>query len=298
MRVAVTGSGGLIGGALVAALRADGHEATPVVRHPPAPGEIRWDPAGGTIDGEGLGACDAVVHLAGAGIGDHRWTRPHKRRIFDSRVDGTHLIARTIASMQPRPSVLLSASAGGWYGDRGDEVLTETSGPGTGFLADICRAWEEAARPAAAAGVRVVNLRSGIVLARRGGVVPVMARPFRFFVGGPVGTGRPWISWIHLEDEIAAIMHLLSRDLRGPVNLAAPNPVRNAEFARALGRALHRPSWFRAPAPLVELVAGRERVREALLSSVRMAPQVLETSGFGFRHPEIGAAFASIFGSD
>ncbi len=296
MRVAVTGSSGLIGGALVRGLRSAGHEVRPIVRREPAPGEIRWDLGAGTIDAAGLGGCDAVVNLAGVGIGDHRWTKVHKARILDSRVKGTRLLAETIASLDPGPSVLLNASASGWYGDRGDQVLTEASSGGTGFLAEVCRSWESATQPAVDAGVRVAYLRSGIVLARHGGVIPIMARPFRLFAGGPVGSGRQWVSWVHIDDEVAAIAYLLTHEVRGPVNLASPNPVTNADFARALGRALHRPSLFRAPAALVELVAGHERVRELLLSGQRLLPAALQESGFKFRFPEIEPALRSIFG--
>ncbi len=295
MRVAVTGSGGLIGGALVRELRSAGHDAVPVVRREPAAGEIRWDLGAASIDVDGLRGCDAVVNLAGAGIGDHRWTATNKARIRDSRMSGTGLLAETIASLDAGPSVLLNASASGWYGDRGDEVLTESSDGGSGFLAGVCRDWEEAAQPAADAGIRVVFLRSGIVLARDGGVIPIMARPFHLFAGGPVGSGRQWVSWIDLRDHIGAIVHLLEREAAGPVNLVSPNPVSNADFARALGKALHRPSWLRTPAAMVEFVAGRERVRELLLASQRLVPEVLQESGFAFRFPEIEPALRSIF---
>lgn len=286
-RVAVTGASGLIGGALCAALRAEACEVRRLVRGAPASaGEVEWDPAAGRIDPDGLEGLDAVVHLAGENIAGGRWTPERRERILRSRVDGTALLARTLAALRRPPRVLLSGSAVGYYGDRGDEPLDETAPPGAGFLAEVCRAWEGAAEPARAAGIRVVHLRTGVVLSRRGGALPRMAAPFRRFVGGPIGGGRQWVSWIALDDEVGAIRHLMqAEDVAGPVNLVAPRPVPNAELARALGRALHRPAVVPTPAAALRLLFGE--MAAVLLDSTRAVPRALERSGYVFRHPEL-----------
>jgi uncharacterized protein (TIGR01777 family) len=296
MRVAVSGSHGLIGSALVGALRAEGHEVTRLVRGAATgPDEVRWDPVAGEIDQAGLEGHDAVVHLAGAGIGDRRWTAAYKREIRDSRVRGTALLAGALARLERPPSVLVSGSAIGIYGDRGDEELDESSPPGTGFLAEVCRAWEEATTPAADAGIRVALARTGVVLAREGGALRRMALPFRFFVGGPLGSGRQWFSWISLADEVAAIRHVIETpSLTGPVNLVAPGCVRQREFARALGRAMRRPSWMAVPAVALRLAVGRELAAE-LLASQRVRPAALLASGYRFHHPTPDAALAAAF---
>src|SRR5918994_6234130 len=239
MEVAITGASGLIGSALARSLRDEGHTVRPLVRpssgrtSPGAgdPAAIRWDPAAGTIDVERLDGIDAVVHLAGAGIGDKRWSPSRKREIRESRTRGTELLARTLTGLARPPAVLVSGSAVGYYGDRGDEVLTETSGPGDDFLADLVQAWEAAAQPAVDAGIRTVFTRSGVVLSGDGGMLPKLVRLFRFFVGGRLGSGRQWLSWVSIDDEVGAIRFLIDRsDVAGPANLTAPQPVTNAQF--------------------------------------------------------------------
>lgn len=296
MNVAVTGSSGLIGAALVAALEAAGDRIVRLVRSGPArPGTIRWDPAAGAIDAAGLEGVDAVVHLAGESIGASRWTAAKKARILNSRVDGTSLLAATISDLRSPPRVLVSGSAVGFYGDRGDELLTEGSGPGTGFLAGVVRRWEDAARPAADAGVRVVTLRSGIVLSPRGGVLGTLLVPFRLGLGGRLGSGRQWTSWITLDDEVAAIVHALRHEsLSGPVNAVAPNPVTNAELTATLGRVLRRPTVATVPPVALRAALGADAARE-LLGSQRVAPDALARSGFRFGDPELEAALRRLF---
>ncbi len=298
MRVAVTGASGLIGSRLVRALQADGHEVTRLVRRPPtAPDEVRWDPASGTVDRVGLEGHDAVVHLAGAGLGDHRWTNAYKAKVLDSRVAGTSLLAETLASLDRPPAVLASGSAVGYYGDRGDEELTERSAPGTGFLAEVVQAWEAAAAPASRAGIRVALLRSGIVQAPEGGALGRLLLPFRLGVGGRMGSGRQWLSWVAIDDEVGAIRHVLTdRSLEGPVNLTAPNPVTNAEYTRTLGRVLHRPTLLPTPTPALQLMLGRELVSEMLLGGQRVLPRVLQASGYTFAYRTLADALAALLG--
>ncbi len=259
MRVAVTGSHGLIGTALLARLRAAGHEPVPVVRSAPAPGEIGWDPHAGRLDPHALEGVDAVVNLAGAGIGDKRWSDEYKREVVESRTRATTLVAETMAAVEHGPRVLLSGSAIGFYGDRGDEELDERSPAGTGFLTDVVIAWEAGTAAAERAGLRVVHLRTGIVLAPSGGAFAKVLPLFRLGLGGRYGSGRQWMSWIHLDDHVGALMHLLTGELSGPVNLTAPNPVRNAELARAIGAVLHRPTILPVPAFGPRLVLGTAR---------------------------------------
>jgi uncharacterized protein len=293
--VAVTGSGGLLGRALVRRLQEDGHRVRRVVRSGgEGPDEVRWDPIAGTIDSSALAGVDAVVNLAGEGIGDHRWTEAQKRRIRDSRVTGTTVLAEAMAALEPRPSVLLNASAVGYYGDRGGEVLTEASGPGTGFLAEVVQAWEGATRPAAAAGIRTACFRTGIVLAAEGGALAKQLPLFRFGLGGRMGPGTQWLSWIALEDEVGAIVHLLTADVEGPVNLAAPEPVTNATFTEVLGRVLRRPTFLAVPAFGPRLLLGRELADELLFSSARMVPEKLRASGYEFALPELESALRSV----
>jgi uncharacterized protein len=298
MRIAITGSSGLIGTALGRSLRADGHEVAPVVRSASDdPRAVRWDPAAGTIDAAALEGVDAVVHLAGAGIGDRRWSEARKREIKDSRTNGTDLVARTLAGLSSPPKVLVSASAIGFYGDRGDEVVTELSAPGDDFLAEVVSAWEGATAPAAEAGIRVVHARSGIVLSGDGGVLPRMALPFRFFVGGRLGSGRQWVSWMSIEDEVGALRFLIERDdLASPVNLVAPEPVTNAELARAIGDVLHRPSLVPVPAFGPRLVLGREMADELLFVSQRVRPGVLIDAGYPFVHTDVTAGLRAALG--
>jgi uncharacterized protein (TIGR01777 family) len=293
--VAVTGSGGLIGRALVRRLQEGGHRVRRVVRSGgEGPDAVRWDPMVGTIDASALAGVDAVVNLGGEGIGDHRWTEAQKRRIRDSRVTGTTVLAEAMAALEPRPSVLLNASAVGYYGDRRDEVLTEASGPGTGFLSEVVQAWEGATRPAAAAGIRTACFRTGIVLAADGGALAKQLPLFRFGLGGRLGSGTQWLPWIALEDEVGAIVHLLTADVEGPVNLAAPDPVTNATFTEVLGRVLGRPSFLAVPAFGPRLLLGRELADELLFSSARMVPEKLRASGYQFALPELEGALRSV----
>lgn len=295
MRIVVTGASGLVGRALAPVLEDSGHELVRLVRREPKAGERRWDPTGGVLDPHTLEAADAVVHLAGAGIGDHRWSPARKAEIVRSRVDATALLARTIAALETPPTVMASASAVGWYGDRGDEELTEESGPGQGFLSGLCRSWEAATAPAADAGVRVVHLRSGVVLARHGGALAKQVGLFKLGLGGRLGHGRQWLSWIALDDEVAAIVHALSDGgLAGPVNLVAPGPVTNAAFTAALGRAVHRPAIARVPRTALRIAFGTEMADELLLSGQRALPRCLADRGFDFRHPDLDGALVSL----
>jgi uncharacterized protein (TIGR01777 family) len=297
MRVLVTGSHGLIGGELVARLRSEGHEVTPLVRGLAGPGEAAWDPKEGTADTPALEGHDAAVHLAGAGIGDRRWTKAHKAEIVNSRVHGTTLLARTLASLERPPSVLVSGSGIHYYGLRGDEVLTEESGPGTGFLADVVRQWEAATAPAENAGIRVVRIRTGVVQSGKGGALKRLLLPFKLGVGGRWGSGRQWLSWISLDDEVGAIVHALSDDgLRGPVNLTAPEPVTVAEYTKAVGRALLRPAVLPTPTLALDLILGREMVREMMLGGQRVLPAKLEARGYQFRHRRLDDALAATLG--
>jgi uncharacterized protein (TIGR01777 family) len=299
VRVVVSGSHGFIGSALVAALTAAGHDVTPLVRSEPGPGQVRWDPAADMIDTAALTAArpEAAVHLAGVGIGDRRWTERHKAAVLSSRVEGTGLLARTLAALDPPPAVLVSQSAVGYYGDRGDEELTEADGPGTGFLAEVVQAWEAAAEPARQAGIRVVHTRTGVVLSPAGGALRRQVLPFKLGLGGRMGSGRQWLSWISLDDEVAAILHVLATPaLTGPVNCTAPDPVTNAEFTRALGRALRRPTLVPTPTLALRALLGRGLVEEMILAGQRVKPAALVATGFTFRHPEIGTALRAMLG--
>ena len=296
MQVAITGSSGLIGSALRRSLEASGHEVLPIVRGgtSSAPA-IRWDPGAGTIDGARLEGVDAVVHLAGESIGGARWTEAKKARIRDSRVHGTRLIATTLATLSQPPRVLVSGSAVGFYGDRGDEVLTEASPGGTGFLADVVARWEAAAEPAERAGIRVPRIRTGIVLSRHGGALQKMLLPFKLGLGGRVGRGRQFWSWISIEDEIAAIRHVIENDqLDGPVNLTAPNPVTQGDFAATLARALGRPAFLPTPTLGLRALFGSELVAETLTGGQRVLPARLEASGFRFMHPTLDEALRAV----
>lgn len=295
MRVAVTGSTGMIGRALGDALRAGGHAMVPLVRREAGPGEVSWDPARGTVDTAGLAGVDAVVHLAGAGIGDRRWTTARRAEIVRSRVDSTALLARTLAAAKPRPSVLVCASAVGVYGDRGDEVLTEESPLGHGFLAELCRDWEAAAGPAADAGVRVINLRSGIVLSAAGGALARQLPLFRAGLGGRLGSGRQWTSWVSIDDEVRAICFALEHPaLVGPVNVTSPAPVTNRDFTAALGRALRRPAVVAVPAAALSVALGRQLAHEMVLASQRAVPTALQRASFEFAHPQLDDALSAV----
>lgn len=299
MDVAITGASGLIGTELTRSLRGDGHRVRPLVRRPSDdPAAVRWDPAAGTLDAGDLAGVDVVVHLAGAGIGDKRWTEARKRELVESRTQGTALVARTLAAMEQPPAVLVSASAIGFYGDPGDEVVTELSPPGDDFVAGLVRQWEAAAQPAVDAGIRTVFLRTAPVLAGHGGILPRMSLPFRLFVGGRIGSGRQWMSWVSLDDAVGAIRFLIDRtDIAGPVNVTSPEPVTNREMTAALGRALHRPSALVAPAPMLRLAVGRERADVLLFVSQRVRPGVLIDAGYPFLHPRLDDALAAAFGN-
>lgn len=293
-RVAITGSGGLIGGALARSLEGEGHEVVRLVRGAPrAAGEVRWDPEGGTVDTAGLEGVTAVVHLAGESLSE-RWTAERRRRIRESRVQGTRLLAEALTTLEVPPAVLVSASAIGYYGDRGDERLDEESAPGTGFLAEVAQEWEAAAGPAGAAGIRVVNPRLGVVFTPEGGALQRLLLPFRSGVGGTLGDGRQWMSWISLEDAIAALRFLITRPaLDGAVNLVAPEPFTNAELTRELGRVLHRPTVLPVPAVALRLLFG-EMADAMLLASQRVLPTRLLEAGFRFRHPRLDGALEAM----
>jgi uncharacterized protein (TIGR01777 family) len=258
------------------------------------PGAVRWDPDAGSIDAGALEGIDGFVHLAGEGIADKRWDAEQKRRILDSRTNGTDLIARTLAALERKPSVLVSASAIGIYGNRGDEVLTETSPPGQGFLADVVVAWEKATAPAADAGIRVATARTGIVLSAEGGALAKQLLPFKLGLGGRLGSGEQWWSWITIADEVGALRWLLERDVTGPVNLTAPGAVTNAAFTKALGRALHRPTFLPTPSVAPRLLLGRELADELLYGSQRVAPAVLTERGYPFQHTDIDGALRAV----
>ena len=295
MRVVVSGASGLVGRSLSAALRARGDEVTPLVRRTPVAGEARWDPAAGSIDAGALEGADGVVHLAGAGIGDKRWSAQRRREIVSSRVESTSLLARTLGGLTRPPATMVSASAVGFYGDRGDEVLTEDSGPGAGFLADVCRAWEDATGPAAHAGVRVVRLRSGVVLSAHGGALARQLPLFRLGIGGRLGSGAQWLSWISLPDEVGIILHALDDPaLSGPVNATAPAPVTNRVFTRALGRALHRPAVLSVPGFALSIVLGPDLATEMVLAGQCVVPTRLTATGYSFRHANVDAALAAV----
>lgn len=299
LRVAVTGATGFVGSALVAALGAAGHRVDRVSRRRPLPGstDIQWDPARGQLDSRALEGVDAVVHLAGESIAARRWTRAVKERIGRSRVDGTRLVAGTAARLARRPQVLVAASGIHYYGDRGEESLTEDSPAGTGFLPEVCRAWEAAADPARAAGIRVVHLRFGLVLAGDGGALPRMLVPFRLGAGGVIGSGRQYWSWIGLADVVRVIeLALAVETLAGPVNAVAPAPATNREFTRTLGRVLRRPTILPLPAAAVRLFLG-EMGETLLLMSTRALPRRLERAGFRFRHPALEGALRAALGA-
>jgi len=292
VRIAITGSSGLIGTALTAALEDAGHDLLHVVRHAPTTGraEVQWDIDAGFVDADALEGVEAIVHLAGENIGQ-RWSDDIRRRVLDSRVNGTRLIAEAAAGLASRP-VLVCASAIGFYGDRGDEIVDEESVPGTGFLADVVEAWEASAEPARAAGLRTAHLRQGIVLSKEGGALARMLLPFKLGTGGRIGSGRQWWSWVSLDDVVAAYLFALEQPLAGPVNVVAPGVVTNQEFVRAVGRALHRPTIFPLPAAAVKAAFG-QMGEEMLLGGQRVAPTRLEAAGFTFGQPDIDSGLAS-----
>lgn len=292
MDIAITGASGLIGTALSASLTAHGHTVI-AVRRDGGTG-IHWAPMTGEIDSDGFEGVDAVVHLAGAGIADKRWTPDVKRRINDSRVLGTRLLSQTLASLQKPPSVLLSGSTMGYYGDRGDELLTEESGPGAGFAAEVAVGWEAETVAAEEAGIRVAHLRTGVVLSPAGGALKKMLPLFRFGLGGRLGSGRQYWSTVSIDDEVAMIEWLLGNDLSGPVNLTSPEPTTNAVFAKTLGRVMKRPSVLPTPAFGPRLLLGRELADTLLFSSARVVPTVATDNGYEFVHPTLEAALRGV----
>lgn len=307
MRILVSGASGLIGTALAPALVAEGHTVGRLVRPETGragPDDVAWDIGAGTIDAPALARFDAVVHLAGAGVAALRWTAAVRERIRASRIDSARLLARAIAAQERPPRVLVQASAVGYYGDRGDEILTETSAPGRGFLSRTCVDWEAAAAPAAARGVRVVLLRFGVIFAARGGALAKMLPAFRLGIAGRIGSGRQYMPWLALDDAVGIVRHALLAEappdgaqpagaLSGPVNAVAPEQVTNAGFTRALGRVLHRPTLLPLPALAARLALG-EVADEMLLASLRVVPERLVAGGYRFRQPSLEPALESI----
>ncbi len=298
--IAVTGATGLIGTALCTHLRAGGHTVKRIVRTNPTGNDVLWNPADGLIDAAALEGVHAVVHLAGHGIGDGKWTDEHKRKVMDSRVQGTTLIAETIAGLKTKPFVFASGSAVGFYGDRGSMILDEDSPGGTGFLAEVVAKWEACTVAAEQAGIRTAHLRTGIVLSTKGGALKQQLLPFKLGIGGRLGPGSQYLPWVTITDEVRAIEHVLfgetSEPLEGPVNITAPSPVTNSVFTKALGRALKRPTLIPIPLAPLKVLFGKEMVAEMLLSGANVTPTKLLNSGFTFKHPNIGAALEAVLG--
>jgi uncharacterized protein (TIGR01777 family) len=287
VHVLVTGASGFIAGSLIPALERRGHHVTRLAR---TSGDVRWDLERGPIPPERIPGVEAVIHLAGASI-SRRWTAEHKRRIEESRCTGTRMLIESLGRLEPRPHTLISASAIGWYGDRGDEEVDERSAPGSGFLPSVARAWEEAAAAAETLGLRVVRIRTGLVLDPRGGALAKLLTPFRLGVGGPMGSGRHWWSWIAMDDLVGLFLHALERPrLLGPINATAPGAVRNREFARTLGRVLGRPALIPAPAFALRLLLGGEMADELLLGGAKVVPRVALETGYDFRFADLEAA--------
>lgn len=297
MKILITGASGLVGTAASSALRADGNVVARFVRPPrdPAPADIRWDPMCANVDVSTMEGADAIIHLSGASIGDGRWTLERKNILRSSRLGSSRVLVDAISKLSHKPRVLVAASAVGYYGDCGDDVLTESSPNGRGFLAKLARDWEaESRRAETAAGVRTVVLRFGMILSLHGGALPRMATPFKLGLGGRLGSGKQWMSWIALEDVVGSIRAALADErFSGPVNIVAPNPVQNADFTRALASALRRPALFPAPPFALRLALG-EMADELLLASQRARPQKLLASGFSFRYPDLESALRVI----
>ena len=294
MKIIISGASGLIGKPLVKKLSLAGHEVVQLVRRTPNANESRWNPATGQIDASVIDGADAVIHLSGAGIGDRRWTTKYKQELVESRTKSTSLLASTIANCAKKPSVFLSGSAIGIYGPRGDEELTEQSSNGSSFLADICKQWEAAAKPAVDAGVRTVYLRTGIVLTPLGGALKKQLPLFKLGLGGKFGDGRAWQSWISLDDELAAIEHLLTAKVSGAVNLTAPNPVTNADFTTTLASTIKRLAILPIPKFGPQLLLGAELADALLFTGQRVMPAELLKSGFVFKHSTIEVALRAL----
>ncbi len=294
MKIIISGASGLIGKPLVEQLQQHGHDVVRLVRRAASTGEIMWDPKAGVLSASALEGADAVIHLSGAGIGDKRWTSSYKREILESRTITTSLIANTIANMNRKPSVFLSGSAIGIYGPRGDEQLNEVSTDGTSFLADVCKQWEDAAKPAIDAGIRTVLLRTGIVLTTKGGALKKQLPLFQLGLGGKFGNGKQWQSWISIDDEIGAIEHLLTANVSGAVNLTAPNPVTNAEFTSTLARVVKRPAILPIPPFAPKALLGAELADALLFTGQRVIPAALNASGYQFVHPTLEVALRAL----
>lgn len=294
MKIIISGASGLIGKPLVEQLQQHGHDVVRLVRRAASTGEIMWDPKAGVLSPSALEGADAVIHLSGAGIGDKRWTSSYKREILESRTITTSLIANTIANMNRKPSVFLSGSAIGIYGPRGDEQLNEVSTDGTSFLADVCKQWEDAAKPAIDAGIRTVLLRTGIVLTTKGGALKKQLPLFQLGLGGKFGNGKQWQSWISIDDEIGAIEHLLTANVSGAVNLTAPNPVINAEFTSTLARVVKRPAILPIPPFAPKALLGAELADALLFTGQRVIPAALNASGYQFVHPTLEVALRAL----
>lgn len=299
MRVLVSGASGLIGTALRRSLEADGHDVIRLVRRQPSdPSERFWDPAEGVLATADVAGLDAVVHLAGAGIGDRRWSATRKQLILESRTLGTELLADRIALAESKPEVFISSSAIGYYGDR-SEPVTEDAGPADppDFLSDVCVAWEKATEAATASGIRTVQIRTGLVLAKTGGALAKLLLPFRLGLGGKLGSGETWWSWISIDDHIRAIRHLIDRPVSGPVNLTAPHPVTNAELTKVLGEVMRRPTLIPVPRFALEMLLGKELAAALLFTSARVLPARLEETGFQFAHADIRTALDAVLGA-
>jgi len=294
MKIIISGASGLIGKPLVEQLQQHGHDVVRLVRRAASTGEIMWDPKAGVLSASALEGADAVIHLSGAGIGDKRWTSSYKREILESRTITTSLIANTIANMNRKPSVFLSGSAIGIYGPRGDEQLNEVSTDGTSFLADVCKQWEDAAKPAIDAGIRTVLLRTGIVLTTKGGALKKQLPLFQLGLGGKFGNGKQWQSWISIDDEIGAIEHLLTANVSGAVNLTAPNPVTNAEFTSTLARVVKRPAILPIPPFAPKALLGAELADALLFTGQRVMPAALNASDYQFVHPTLEVALRAL----
>lgn len=296
MNVLVSGATGLIGSALTPELEAVGHRITRLTRSPKSESDVRWDPEAGTIDAARLEDVEAVVHLAGESIAEGRWTPEKKQRILESRRKGTRLLAETIVALSTPPRVMVSASAVGYYGDRGNELLREESAPGSDFLAEVCKEWEAAADPAREAGIRVVHPRIGIVLSEKGGALGKTLPIFKIGAGGRIGPGQQYWSWVALDDVVGSIVHVLTNEaVNGPVNVGSPNPMTNAEYTKVLGKVLGRPTLFPLPAPAARVMLG-EVADALLLASQRMEPAHLKETGYTFRYPQLEGALRHLLG--